>query len=447
MALKDKTKIIFHNGLKTIGGTLIEIRHNDSRIFFDFGSVFDPSLENQPESFSKLIETNTINYVEGLYDPRLTFDSLNDSETTYSNEGVFISHAHLDHSKLINYLNPSIPLYSSNKTKKFIDLLNINNEFLYPYEKNQDTKSRFTREIIGLKPNDKVSIGEIEVKFISVDHDIIGSCGLLITTPTAKIAYSGDLRLHGYRKEDTINFCLESEDSDILIIEGVSVSSYEVGSVEEELKQTSEIDLVKDIIKILKENPNSQISFNYYIGNVERVYHIAKLAEPYRKVVLEEFHAFILKELTGLEVLYYSISDKNYGLDPNKQIHILDLLNDSNNFFWQLESGLLKYIDQIKPGGIYIHSNAEPFGPYDPNYEPFFELLNNKKIESKVLSCSGHGYTKDLMRIINWIRPKILCPIHSFHPERLYNLYGERILPEKGEMLELINKEENTNEF
>lgn len=277
MALKDKTKIIFHNGLKTIGGTLIEIRHNDSRIFFDFGSVFDPSLENQPESFSKLIETNTINYVEGLYDPRLTFDSLNDSETTYSNEGVFISHAHLDHSKLINYLNPSIPLYSSNKTKKFIDLLNINNEFLYPYEKNQDTKSRFTREIIGIKPNVKVSIGEIEVKFISVDHDIIGSCGLLITTPTAKIAYSGDLRLHGYRKEDTINFCLESEDSDILIIEGVSVSSYEVGSVEEELKQTSEIDLVKDIIKILKENPNSQISFNYYIGNVERVYHIAKL--------------------------------------------------------------------------------------------------------------------------------------------------------------------------
>ena len=30
-----------------------------------------------------------------------------------------------------------------------------------------------------------------------VDHDAYGACGLLIETPEMKIAYSGDLRLHG----------------------------------------------------------------------------------------------------------------------------------------------------------------------------------------------------------------------------------------------------------
>ena len=33
-----------------------------------------------------------------------------------------------------------------------------------------------------------------------VDHDAYGACGLLIETPEMKIAYSGDLRLHGYRE-------------------------------------------------------------------------------------------------------------------------------------------------------------------------------------------------------------------------------------------------------
>ena len=38
MVLKDKkTKITFHNGILTIGGTIIEVVYEDSHIFFDFG--------------------------------------------------------------------------------------------------------------------------------------------------------------------------------------------------------------------------------------------------------------------------------------------------------------------------------------------------------------------------------------------------------------------------
>ncbi len=41
--LKDKkTKITFHSGVLTIGGTIIEIAYEDSHIFFDFGSEFNP---------------------------------------------------------------------------------------------------------------------------------------------------------------------------------------------------------------------------------------------------------------------------------------------------------------------------------------------------------------------------------------------------------------------
>ena len=38
MMKNKKTKITFHSGVLTIGGTIIEIEYEDSHIFFDFGS-------------------------------------------------------------------------------------------------------------------------------------------------------------------------------------------------------------------------------------------------------------------------------------------------------------------------------------------------------------------------------------------------------------------------
>ena len=43
MMKNKKTKITFHSGVLTIGGTIIEIEYEDSHIFFDFGSEFNPS--------------------------------------------------------------------------------------------------------------------------------------------------------------------------------------------------------------------------------------------------------------------------------------------------------------------------------------------------------------------------------------------------------------------
>ena len=84
-----------------------------------------------------------------------------------------------------------------------------------------------TRDIIGVKENEVVNVGKIKVKVMPVDHDAYGACGLLIETPDLTISYTGDIRLHGYRKNDTLNFCKESENCDVLLIEGVSVSFQE----------------------------------------------------------------------------------------------------------------------------------------------------------------------------------------------------------------------------
>ncbi|MDO5028808.1 MAG: MBL fold metallo-hydrolase [Bacillota bacterium] len=431
MELKDKSTITFHEGTQSIGGTLVEISYKDSRVFFDAGGLYLPELENQPKNFSELFDHGLVVKLPGLYDPKLGKEIVD--QDFYKNQGVFVSHVHLDHSNMINYINPKIKVYMSNDSKILLQALNYNNDFILPFEENQkDYKISTTRPLIGLDYNQEVSIGQIKVKLVKVDHDAYGACGLIISCPDKVYAYSGDIRLHGYNKNASLNFCKEAKACDYLITEGVSVSFNEVGSPLEDTTMTEEI-LANEFLKLVKESDGRIISFNYYPANIERLVNLKKILAPYRELVLDAHNSHILKELTGIESKYYLLDQTNYGLKPENEVKIDTLLSDPS-FFWQLNKAALKYIKSMQPGSLYIHSNAWPLGPFDPAYDPFFKLFEENNIETRIISCSGHGYSLDLIKIIDQIRPKILCPIHSFQPQRLFNLYGERLLPEKGQV-------------
>ena len=95
----------------------------------------------------------------------------------------------------------------------------------------------------------------------------------------------------------------------------------------------------------------------------------------------------------------------------------------------------LKYFDKLKENGIYIHSNAVPLGEFDPKYNPFLERFKEKNIKFIIASCSGHAHPNDLIKIIDLIKPKLLVPIHSYRPEKLYNKHGDILLPKKGQTI------------
>lgn len=121
MVSKDKTVITFHSGILTIGGTIIEVAYRDAHVFFDFGTEYRPELDLVDESLRTLLDHRLIPHLNGIYDTRLSnTNDLIQEETTkkIQHTAVFLSHAHLDHSKMINYLDPAIPLYTLDDTKK-----------------------------------------------------------------------------------------------------------------------------------------------------------------------------------------------------------------------------------------------------------------------------------------------------------------------------------------
>ena len=73
-----------------------------------------------------------------------------------------------------------------------------------------------------------------------------------------------------------MNFCKESKNCDVLLIEGVSVSFKEYDDELEEVETINENELIEKINNIVKSNIEKQITFNYYISNIERILNIIK---------------------------------------------------------------------------------------------------------------------------------------------------------------------------
>ena len=88
--LKDKkTKITFHSGVLTIGGTIIEIAYEDSHIFFDVGSEYNPAAKVQPTDLQGLLDENLVPYLNNIFDPKIPLIGYESKENTFKNTAVF----------------------------------------------------------------------------------------------------------------------------------------------------------------------------------------------------------------------------------------------------------------------------------------------------------------------------------------------------------------------
>ena len=265
MTLKDKTTVTFYNGLTTIGGPMIEVAYNKSHVLFDLGEVYRPELNLPDESYQTLIKYQLIGDVPNFYDPAITGKQLD--HTRWEHAAAYISHLHLDHSKALNLLAPEIPLYAGPITAALLPVLNQNGDFLLPATNHE---KGYTRSIIPAKYKSPITVGDITLEVWPSDHDAYGATGLIIKTPDKLIAFTGDIRLHGYHPEWVKEYLTAVKNADLFIVEGTGISWPEhIG--QEFTGPKNEDELTEKIVQLEQENPKRQITFNTYPTNVERL--------------------------------------------------------------------------------------------------------------------------------------------------------------------------------
>lgn len=446
------TKITFYQGLKEIGGTFVAVETKKARCMFDFGfsvtTPMDEKIQKRKSSYgADYIRLGQLPAVDGIYGKR-TAQKTGVLPFGKSKKNCFfiISHMHIDHMGGLASLHQEIPVYMSEDSLRLYRRLEANGE----------AGERGHENCIGVGYGESFAVDDISVKLLPVDHDVVGACGFVITTPEGTVSYTGDYRFHGFHPELTEAFAKEAKGVDILITEGVSVSFSDV-----DMRSLEGPDLTIRTEKMLLEEfegvcckEKGLLVMNPYNRNVERLYWLHKSAEKMgRTVIFDAVSADYLSEFYPEERLaVYQAAIKKYNSGQERErwqiVRKKDLLKEPGKYVLQLEyRDMMELLDLYPVVSRYLHIDGAPLGSYDPSWQNLQAMLKRLRIPHDVRGIGGHAQPYGIKQLIDQIEPGILVPLHSLRPDQVQSeKAGRRILPAYGETIVLEDRSKSANE-
>jgi len=414
-----------HRGTKEIGGSCMEVWTESTRILIDMGM---PLVEKDGKEFdfskyknfniSELIKEGVLPDVKGLYD---------DSDRLI--DGVVISHAHLDHYGLINYINKKIEFHLGEATHKIIELNNL----FTSQEIILDHFAWFQRELA-------FKIGDITITPYWADHSAFDSYSFLIEANGKRIFYSGDFRSHG-RKARVFQWFLHNapQNIDYLILEGTTIGR---AAKPPKTEEALELEFVA------KFREPDKINLVYASGqNIDRIVSIYKACEKAGKTfVVDVYVAKVLQELSrfakiprpsksfgNIKVIFTKHTGDKLKREGNK--YIIDCFRDYEITEDEINNEPGKYVMLVRPsmqydleriqnidGGNLTYSMWE--GYLKKTYtKSFIDYLTDRKFTMSIIHTSGHADTETLIKMVDAISPKNIVPIHTFNASEYKKIF------------------------
>jgi ribonuclease J len=437
-------KLTFYGGVNEIGGNKILVQDRETKVLFDFGQSFNFGAEYftgwlSPRAINGLgdhFEFGLLPKIRGLYAKgKLASTDLPYSEPEIG--AIFLSHAHFDHVTHICFTDPQIPVYLGVGAKLFLESMEETSSFC-DYG-NHDYKT--------FRTGKKIKVGDIEVEPVHVDHSIPAAYGFLIHTSEGTVAYTGDLRMHGARKDLTDDFVQRAKESKpmALVCEGTRMA------LKEKRKNYSEAQ-VEHLSNGIVSSTNKIVFIAHYSRDMDRFrsfYNVAK--QNGRKIVISPKTACLLSKL---------IDDERLDLpDPLKDEDILvyykrkrsGTFDDADYFAWEREfmdkmvtyefvhknqSKLIMDLDfyqfaelidiKPEPGSQFIHSMSEPFSEEDVEDEVMHNWIGHFKVHFHQLHASGHLNKEQIVDMVNRICPKRVFPVHTDN-QQLFKAYCNNV--------------------
>ncbi len=270
-------------GVSEVGGNKILIEHKATRLFLDFGT----SMGFEADFFSDFLQarSNTpikdritigaLPKIPGIYrkdliqpqgveeistrayhkllDHRSSYFLLEDVETHEDHslkqgkgyvDGIFLSHAHLDHSGAIGYLHTSIPLFCSHTTEILVNAIDEVTSFKSEALMSRSSRVEFTKEksafpgsptirhddirrrCITLKDRETKCLGHLMLTLMSQDHSVPGASSCVIEADGKRLLYTGDIRFHGTNPMTIDDYAKKvGPGIDVMICEGTRVEA------------------------------------------------------------------------------------------------------------------------------------------------------------------------------------------------------------------------------
>jgi ribonuclease J len=457
-------------GKDEIGGNKILLEHKDTRILLDFGMSFKQASKFfseflQPRKCAALtdfFELGLLPDLEGLYrGDYLKHMGRQEEERKF--DAVFLSHAHADHAQYIHFLRFDIPIYCSQVTKTIMQCLeetgsNPLSDFITAceafqfYENKRGGLSRVTkrnkdfvheRDFRIMRPETKETIKDLEIEMAPVDHSLPGACGYIVYSDEGNLVYTGDIRFHGSRSEQSKRFVEKAKLArpKWLLCEGTRIDNTNKDSEESVKERMKEIisdskGLVfvehpaRDLDRVNTIFESVKASNREFVINLKLAYLIEALAES-SPFSLDDVKIFIGKKswgLIGKQSIDYKMVNQDYSkwernfLHRTNSITSQELSRDPLKYVVSMNMWEMNQLTDIKPkNAIWIKSSCDPFcDEMELDEERKKNWLTHFKIKQYSTHASGHASGTEIKEMIKQINPTTLIPIHTEKPE-LFN--------------------------
>jgi ribonuclease J len=463
--------VTLFGGAGKIGGNSILLEDKESMILLDLGKDFDRYRKFFQFPFTMPTRSVQKELVKTCLLPEIKTSKGQKLPLYVNYEGaeilepsidcplqhIFITHPHLDHSGFITLLRSDLNIhmgsmseliYSSNiETKKD---LTLENKLYWKLPKKDEPRLKFSNFRDGME----VKADRLKIIPYSVDHSVPGAYGFIIESSSARVAYTGDFRFHGPAQILSENFKdkLREESLDVLIVEGTNMN---VGRIDSEEKVERD---AHELIEKSFQLGNKLAVIEVKSSDIDRINAFVRVAKSLDSIVIITTRvAYILDKIvrSGLETrlmhgipklkdeVKLFVKSKPMGwekelLDRHEDMEVLDdkaIVNPKRRTIL-LDSGRFNVFDTTPPkGSLYIQSVSEHVSEEEEYDEERF--INSLALHGLIvyrLHSSGHANPLDLIRFINEVKPKMLIPIHTEHPEAFYELFKDDmkvVIPEK----------------
>jgi ribonuclease J len=437
--VKHETTLTFYGGVNEIGGNKILLKDGDTKVFFDFGMSFAAKRQYysppylSPKSEKSLRELGILPRVRGVY--------INEEPEI---DAVFISHAHMDHSAYISFINRKIPVYCGETTQIILRALSEMRRADLEFNVEGVNFNTF-------RTGNKIVVDDLEVLPIHVDHSVPGAYGFIVHTSSGAVVYTGDFRVHGAKPKMTSEFVEKAGESKPLAVvtEATNMTGASVSSENEvENKLNSVVGEASGIVLA---------DFAYTdIDRLNSFYGVAKksgrclavsLRQAYLMESLRKDKGLGIPRLDDANILIFRKSKKRYDRWEDqiaqqykgKIVDVSEVSKQQCKIILALSFYDLEELVEIKPtvGSCYILSASEPFNEeMEMDFERLVNWLRRYGLPQYHIHVSGHVMPLQLKSILKEINAAKIFPVHTENAELfakfMKDLKSKTILAEKG---------------